>query len=159
MQSTQSQSVHVIALLRSARCPSTLPSDPRLNVLFATAEGLLTLDDIERHWEEELIEDLLDVRELFDASRAQSGLDANDIQRIVSRIENTSGAAQFGKTAILAIEEPLYGQMSYLAKLSSTLRLGRDLLCFVGTTRRLVGYLTPLGVTVSIRVIALSGTV
>ena len=83
--------------------------DTDVQILFTTAEGVVTFDDIRRHLEEEIRTGALAYRELFDATAAQTNLTANEARCIVGRLTSMMRTQILGPTAVITGNEVFYG--------------------------------------------------
>jgi hypothetical protein len=115
-------------LLRSgarAGCivPIRFTFDPKLNMLFTIAEGLISFEEIEKHLEEEAAQSLLGHREVFDAYAATTNLTDNQVRAIVSRLVEMARNGAFGPTALVTNNDMLFG-MAMMMKILSELRGG-----------------------------------
>jgi hypothetical protein len=102
--------------------PITFRYDPELKVLFSTAEGLLTLDDIEAHLYRESVEKALGCRELFDARAAQTDITAEQVRQLVRKIYTMAQNGTFGPTALITNNDAVFGMARMFAILSDLQR-------------------------------------
>ena len=89
--------------------PILIRLDPDLRILFTTAEGVVTLDDIRRHLDEEFRAGLIAYRELFDATKAQTNLTADEARSIAGRLTTMMQTQILGPTAVITVNEVFYG--------------------------------------------------
>ena len=92
--------------------------DPYLRTLFSTAEGLITLPDIESHLSQENGEAALAHRELFDATTATTNLTTEEVKKIVQHVLGLMRNGPFGPTALVTADNTFFGMASMLAILS-----------------------------------------
>jgi len=103
--------------------------DPDVQILFTTAEGVVTFDDIRRHLEEEIRTGALAYRELFDATAAQTNLTANEARCIVGRLTSMMRTQILGPTAVITVNEVFYG-MARMTEILSELHNGPKISVF-----------------------------
>ena len=92
--------------------------DPELKILFTTAEGLVTFLDIEAHLEEEKRAGALAYRELFDATQAWTNVTADQVRILAWRLVGMMRTQAIGPTAVITVDNVLFGMASMLAILS-----------------------------------------
>ena len=92
--------------------------DPDLGILFTRAEGLLTLDEILQHLNEERDAQGIAHSEVFDATQARTDATAEQIRVVVQRMVEMHRQGSFGPTAVITNNDVLFGMASMLAILS-----------------------------------------
>lgn len=92
--------------------------DPDLGILFTTAEGLVSCQDVQKHLDEEAREGTLVYPEIFDATKASTNLSGQEVRLIVNRLIDMNRATALGPTAVVSTNDVLYGMASMLAILS-----------------------------------------
>src|ERR1044072_4938725 len=98
--------------------PIRMRFDPELRILFTTAEGVITLKDVQAHLDEEEAECHLDARELFDASAATTDLTSSDVKEILVRLKERMQKGQFGPTSVVTRDDTFFWLASMLSILS-----------------------------------------
>jgi hypothetical protein len=92
--------------------------DPDLGILFTRAEGLLTLDEILQHLNEERNAKGIAHPEVFDATQARTDATAEQVRVVVQRMIDMHRQGSFGPTAVITNNDVLFGMASMLAILS-----------------------------------------
>jgi hypothetical protein len=92
--------------------------DPELKMLFTTAEGIVTFQDIQAHLDEEAAAGALGYRELFDATTAETNLTAAEVRAIVTRLLSLMRTNTLGPTAVVTINPVFYGMVSMMSVIS-----------------------------------------
>lgn len=92
--------------------------DPELRILFTTAKGTISLDDVQKHLDQESEEKALAYRELVDALSARNGLTSDQVRVLVHRLYGMVQQQQFGPTAVVTGNDELFGMASMLSILS-----------------------------------------
>jgi hypothetical protein len=92
--------------------------DPELKILFTTAEGLVTFEDIQSHLDEESRAGALAYRELFDAMKARTNLTASEVRLVVGRLKSMMQAHSMGPTAVVTVNAVFYGMVTMMAIVS-----------------------------------------
>ena len=92
--------------------------DPDLGILFTRAEGLLTLDEILQHLNEERNAQGIAHPEVFDATQARTDATAKQVRVVVQRMIDMHRQGAFGPTAVITNNDVLFGMASMLAILS-----------------------------------------
>lgn len=92
--------------------------DPELRILFTTAEGTLTFDEIQQHLRDESAHRALGHRELFDASHARLEMNSEEIRALVSKLHKRLLEGPFGPTALVTVSDYFFGMASMLAILT-----------------------------------------
>lgn len=92
--------------------------DSALQILFTTAEGLISLADIESHIDREAEARALAYRELVDASAASTHMTSAELTVLVSRLQTLMKGGPFGPTALVTTNARVFGMASMLAILS-----------------------------------------
>ena len=98
--------------------PIRFQYDPTLRILFSTAEGLVSLRDIDIHLAEENRDRALAHRELVDATAATTNLTSEEVRTVVERLCVLMREGPFGPTALVTTDNTLFGMASMLAILS-----------------------------------------
>lgn len=98
--------------------PIRFSYDPDLRIVFTTAEGLLSLTEIEKHLEDETVADALRYRELFDATNSRIQATGTEVRALVERVLTTMKTAQFGPTAVITNNDFFFGMASMFAILT-----------------------------------------
>ena len=92
--------------------------DPELKILFTTAEGLVTFEEIQSHLDEESRACALAYRELFDAMKARTNLTASEVRLVVGRLKSMMQAHSMGPTAVVTVNAVFYGMLTMMAIVS-----------------------------------------
>jgi hypothetical protein len=92
--------------------------DPELKILFTTAEGLVTFEEIQSHLDEESHAGALAYRELFDAMKARTNLTASEVRLVVGLLKSMMHAYRMGPTAVVTVNDVFYGMASMMAIVS-----------------------------------------
>ena len=71
--------------------------DPELKILFTTAEGLVTFEEIQSHLDEERHAGALAHRDLFDAMKARTNLTVTQARFVVGRLKSMMHAHRMGR--------------------------------------------------------------
>ena len=82
--------------------------------MIATADGLITLDDIRRHLEAERREAGLSYAELIDARTATPSLSSADVRTLVSLVRDMAASQSLGPTAVVVSTDYAYGMLRML---------------------------------------------
>jgi hypothetical protein len=92
--------------------------DPELKILFTTAEGLVTFEELQSHLDEESRACALAYRELFDAMKARTNLTASEVRLVVGRLKSMMNARSMGPTAVVTVNDVFHGMVSLMAIVS-----------------------------------------
>lgn len=98
--------------------PITLSYDRELKILFTTAQGAISLADVEKHLDEESEEKALCYRELVDAVNAWNDFTSSQVRLLVHRLYKMMDDDPFGPTAVVTGNDELFGMASMLSILS-----------------------------------------
>lgn len=82
--------------------------------MVATADGLITLDDIRRHLDAERREAGLSYAELIDARTATPSLSSADVRTLVSLVRDMAARQALGPTAVVVSTDYAYGMLRML---------------------------------------------
>jgi len=82
--------------------------DPDLGILFTRAEGLLTLDEILQHLNEERNAKGIAHPEVFDATQARTDATAEQVRVIVQRMIDMHRQGSFGPSAVITNNDVLF---------------------------------------------------
>ena len=103
--------------------------DDERHELFALADGVITLDAIRAHLDEERAAGALAYRELIDARGATPALSPADLRELIALLRGDALFARHGPTAIVVGTEDAFATMRTLALVLAdviTLRVFRD---------------------------------
>jgi hypothetical protein len=89
--------------------PIRFTYDQQRKILFTTAEGLVSFEDIEKHLDQETAEKALGYPELVDASAAWTNLPSEEVRQIVLRLQAMRRTVQLGPTAIVTTNDMFFG--------------------------------------------------
>lgn len=103
--------------------------NPQLKILFTTAEGLVSFDDIMKHLDQEAAEKLLEYREIVDAYTASTNLRGDDVREIVTRLKTMARSSRFGPTAVVTNNDVFFG-MAMMIQILSELEGGPQVAAF-----------------------------
>lgn len=98
--------------------PISFTYDPALKILFTTAQGLVTLSDIQNHLKQESEGYSTSYRELVDASLATTDLTADQGRELVLLLKDIAQKKPFGPTAVVTPNDLVFGMASMIAILS-----------------------------------------
>ena len=98
--------------------PIGLNYDPDVGILFTSAEGLLTFDEILRHLNEERNAKGIAHSEIFDATQARTNSTAEQVRVGVQRMIEMLRQGAFGPTAVITNNDVVFGMASMPAILS-----------------------------------------
>jgi hypothetical protein len=87
--------------------------DSDLQILLTTVEGLVTLDDIRRHLDEELRAGGIVYREVFDATAARTNLTADEVRSLVGQLTTMMRTHELGPTAVITVDDVFYGMHAW----------------------------------------------
>jgi hypothetical protein len=90
----------------------------KVKILFTTAEGVITFEDLQAHLNGEWSAKRVGNREFVDASAASTNLTSEEAKRIVATLLQMSRQQEFGPTAIVANDNVLFGMASMVGILS-----------------------------------------
>ena len=88
--------------------------DRDCNVMFTTAEGPITLQDICVHLEEERVQGGLGCAELIDARSASSAVTREDVHTLVALLRKWSELYELGPTAVVVSTDLAFGMLRML---------------------------------------------
>jgi hypothetical protein len=97
--------------------PVTHEVDHERRAMRATADGLITMDDIRKHLVEERRDNGLRYPELIEAAGATVGFSAGDMRRTVDLLRALGHEGALGPTAIVVGDEVSYGMIRMLESL------------------------------------------
>jgi hypothetical protein len=83
--------------------------DQQARILFTTAEGLVSLEEIHTHLDQEAARGQLGYREIFDALAATTNLTSGEVHHVVERVHAMMLDAPFGPTAVVATNDMFFG--------------------------------------------------
>jgi hypothetical protein len=86
-----------------------------MSVFSSPVEGLLTLDEILRHLNEERNAKGIATPEVFDATQAHTDSTAEQVRVVVQRMIEMARQGAFGPTAIITNNDVVFGMASMLA--------------------------------------------
>ena len=98
--------------------PISFTYDPALKIVFTTAQGLVTLTDIQNHLTQESNGYSTGYRELVDASLATTDLTSEQGRELVQFLKSISEKKPFGPTAIVTPNDIVFGMASMIGILS-----------------------------------------
>ena len=98
--------------------PIRFAYDRRVNLLLTKAEGLISFQEINRHLDEESREGALALREIVDATGAQTNLTLEQTRQLVARLYRLMKTHSLGPTAIVTENNVVFGMARMLAILS-----------------------------------------
>jgi hypothetical protein len=98
--------------------PIRFSFDRTANVLFTKADGLISFEDINRHLDEESREGALLLREIVDATDAQTNLTPEETRQLVIRLRNLMRTHVLGPTAVITANDVVFGMARMFAILS-----------------------------------------
>jgi len=96
----------------------TFQYDPDVRILFSTAEGPVSFQEIETHLDRESEAHALGYRELIDATRASADITAEEVRLLARDLRARMQKAAFGPTALVTGDETLIGMARMFAILS-----------------------------------------
>ena len=114
-------------MIRDASFIVTIDDERR--ELFALAAGVITLDAIRAHLDEERAAGALAYRELIDARYATPALSPADLRELVALLRHEAAVGRQGPTAIVVASDDAFGMMHMLALMLDdvlTMRVFRD---------------------------------
>ena len=92
--------------------------DAELGLLFTTATGLVSYEEVQKHLDEEARSGMLVYPEIFDATNAWTNLTDEEVRQIVRRLVELNRTSSLGPTAVVTKNDVLYGMASMLGILS-----------------------------------------
>lgn len=92
--------------------------DAELGLLFTTATGLVSYEEVQKHLDEEARSGMLVYPEIFDATNAWTNLTDEEVRQIVRRLVELNRTNSLGPTAVVTNNDVLYGMASMLGILS-----------------------------------------
>jgi hypothetical protein len=95
--------------------PIRFTYDHQLKILFTTADGLLSLVEIQRHLDEEAAAEALGYREIFDASAASTNLTSEEARELARRLVARMRSGPLGPTAIFTTNDVTFGMARMFA--------------------------------------------
>src|SRR5580698_1982773 len=98
--------------------PIRFTYDQQRAILFTTAEGLVTLAEIESHLDQESKARALGCPEIFDASTATTNLTSDDVRSLVRQLLVHKANTHFGPTAFIATNDLLFGMARMISIVS-----------------------------------------
>lgn len=98
--------------------PIRIRLDRQLQILFTTAQGVVTLENIRCHLDEEIRAGGIAYRELFDATAAQTNLTADEARSLVGRLTAMVRTQILGPTAVITVNDVFYGMARMIEILS-----------------------------------------
>lgn len=90
----------------------------KVKILFTTAEGVITFEELQAHLNVEWSARRVGSREFVDASTASTNLTSEEAKKIVSTVLQMSKQQEFGPTAIVTSDNVLFGMASMVGILS-----------------------------------------
>jgi hypothetical protein len=105
-------------------------------ILFTTAEGVVSFDDVWNHIEREAREGDLTCKELFDATNATTNMTPGEVRHLAESIRGKLDRSGFGPTAIVTRNDVFFG-MSRMLEICSELQDGPKFGVFREATRAL----------------------
>src|ERR1700680_3284299 len=90
--------------------------DSELKILFTTADGLVTFEELQSHLDEENRAGALAYRELFAAMKALTTLTVQQVRVVVERLKSMMQAHSMGPT--VTVNDVFYGMVSLMAIVS-----------------------------------------
>ncbi len=98
--------------------PIRFTYNSKLNILFTTAEGVVSFEEIHAHLKGEWSAHLVGTRELVDASAASTNLTSDEVKKIVATLQQMAKQREFGPTAVVTNDNVVFGMASMAAILS-----------------------------------------
>ena len=100
--------------------PIRFTYNSKLNILFTTAEGVVSFEEIQAHLKGEWSAHLVGTRELvFDASAASTNLTSvMKVKKIVATLQQMAKQREFGPTAVVTNDNVVFGMASMVGILS-----------------------------------------
>ncbi len=95
--------------------PIRFAYDPQLKILFTTAEGLVSFEEIQKHLDGEAYAGAIRYREIIDGSAASTSLNSDEVRQIVERVVAMMQGAVFGPTAIVTSNDVAFGMARMFA--------------------------------------------
>jgi hypothetical protein len=95
--------------------PIRFTYDPERQILFTTAQGPVSLEDIQNHLDQEKAAHLLNRREIFDATSATTTLTADEVRELVWRVRTLLQSGPFGPTAVITTNPTFFGMAMMFA--------------------------------------------
>lgn len=89
-----------------------------VKILFTTAEGVISFEDLQAHLNGEWCAQRVGSREFVDASTASTSLTSEEAKKIVAIVLRMAGQQEFGPTAIVTSDNVLFGMASMVGILS-----------------------------------------
>ena len=87
-------------------------------ILFTTAEGVISFEELQAHLNGEWLAQRVASREFVDASTASTNLTSEQAKKIVATVLQMAGQQEFGPTAIVTSDNVLFGMASMVGILS-----------------------------------------
>lgn len=87
-------------------------------ILFTTAEGVISFEELQAHLNGEWLAQRVASRELVDASTASTNLTSQEAKKIVTTVLQMAREQEFGPTAIVTSDNVLFGMASMVGILS-----------------------------------------
>jgi hypothetical protein len=98
--------------------PIRFTYNSKAKILFTTAEGLVSFEEIQAHLNGEWSAHLVGSRELVDASAASTNLTSDEVKKIVATLQHMASQREFGPTAVVTNDNVLFGMASMVGILS-----------------------------------------
>jgi hypothetical protein len=94
-----------------------------MKILFTTAEGVISFEEVQAHLDCEWLAQRVASREFVDASAASTNLTSQEAKKLAARVLEMAKQQEFGPTAIVTSDNVLFG-MASMAGIISELRGG-----------------------------------
>lgn len=98
--------------------PIRFTYNSKAKILFTTAEGVVSFEEIQAHLNGEWSAHLVGTRELVDASVASTNLTNAEVKKIVATLQQMARQQKFGPTAVVTHDNVLFGMASMVGILS-----------------------------------------
>ena len=95
----------------------------KVKILFTTAEGVISFEEIQAHLNVEWSAHRLGSRELVDASTASTNVTSDEVKKLVATLLQMAKQQKFGPTAVVTNDNVVFG-MASMAGILSELRGG-----------------------------------
>jgi hypothetical protein len=103
--------------------PIRFTYNSKVKILFTTAEGVISFEEIQAHLNGEWSAHRIGSRELVDASAASTNVTSDEARKIVAILLRMAGQQKFGPTAIVTNDNVVFG-MTSMVQILSELRGG-----------------------------------
>src|SRR5215469_10553436 len=98
--------------------PIRFTYNSEVKILFTTAEGVISFEELQAHLNGEWLAQRVGSREFVDASKASTSLTSQEAKEIVASLLQTASEQEFGPTAIVTSDNVLFGMASMVGILS-----------------------------------------